>query len=317
MTKKFIGLFLFMAAFGLYSCSSNDDGATDADTAGSNIVIDGDVECCTAEEARQVYNFVQGLKNIPELNTVIDGTYNVFAYTKTGKLHTGYNEVYFVSTKRSTGNYIKNFQVTNITPLMTMGQGMAHSAPAADSVASFNKNFLAVKKGWVSFSMNSSDNGSWTLSYDVTSKGVPSKVKNVPITVDALPEGQNWIKSFKYNDETYYLSLVDPTSWTVGTNTIQAYVSKQSDPITNAFKNATETFTIDIDPRMPDMNNHTTSDNVQLTKQPDGSYSGIINVTMTGLWRIHLTVKNSNGTVVAGGDNLSDGYSSLFWDVTL
>ena len=38
---------------------------------------------------------------------------------------------------------------------------------------------------------------------------------------------------------------------------------------------------------------------------------------MTGLWRIHLTVRDSQGNVVAGGDNLSDGFSSLYWDVTI
>jgi hypothetical protein len=38
---------------------------------------------------------------------------------------------------------------------------------------------------------------------------------------------------------------------------------------------------------------------------------------MTGLWRIHLTVKDSKGNVVAGGDDLKEGFSSLYWDVTL
>lgn len=317
LREKLFGLVLIAATLGFNSCSSNDDGATEEQVAGTDIIIDGDQDCCTAGESRAVYNFLITLKNIPELNTVIDGKYNIFGYSKTGKLHTGFNEVYFISTKISTGNYIKNFQVTNITPLMTMGGGMQHSAPAADSVASFNENYLAVKKGWVSFVMPSSDNGSWTLSYDVRSKGVPSKVENAPITVDDLPSGQNWVKSFKYNNNTYYLSLVEPNSWITGTNTIKAYVSKQSNPATTAFKIADETFTIDIDPRMPDMGNHTSTGNTSLTKQSDGSYQGSINLTMTGFWRIHLTVKNSNGTVIAGGDELNDGFSSLYWDVTI
>ena len=54
-----------------------------------------------------------------------------------------------------------------------------------------------------------------------------------------------------------------------------------------------------------------------LRRQADGSYAGIVNLTMTGLWRIHLTVRDSQGNVVAGGDNLSDGFSSLYWDVTI
>jgi len=80
---------------------------------------------------------------------------------------------------------------------------------------------------------------------------------------------------------------------------------------------ATETFTVDIDPRMPDMGNHTSPNNTSLVKQADGSYLGTINLTMTGLWRIHLTVRDAQGNVVAGGDDQSDGYSSLYWDVTI
>jgi len=68
---------------------------------------------------------------------------------------------------------------------------------------------------------------------------------------------------------------------------------------------------------MPDMGNHTSPDNTALTRQDDGSHRGTINLTMTGLWRIHLTIKDAEGNIVGGGDDLSDGYSSLFWDVTL
>jgi phosphoribosylamine-glycine ligase len=75
--------------------------------------------------------------------------------------------------------------------------------------------------------------------------------------------------------------------------------------------------TIEIDPRMPDMGSHTSPDNTPLVKQKDGSYQGNINLTMTGLWRIHLTVKDTKGNIVAGGDDLKDGFSSLYWDVTL
>jgi hypothetical protein len=38
---------------------------------------------------------------------------------------------------------------------------------------------------------------------------------------------------------------------------------------------------------------------------------------MTGLWRIHFTVKDLKGNVLAGGDDLKDGFSSLYFDVTI
>lgn len=312
MTRKLIAILLVATLTGLTSCSSNDD-ASDGQTTGLDIVIDGDVDCCSAEEARQVYTFLQTVKNVPALNTVIDGKYNVFGYTRTGTFHTGYNEVYFVSTKRSTGNYIKDFHVADISPVMTMtASAMSHGTPASDSVASFNSAYLAVKKGWVSFVMNSSDDGTWTISYSATSKGESGTVKRAAITVDALPAGQDWIKSFRVSNDTYYISLVNPADWTTGTNTIQAFIAKQADPITSPFRIAPETFSVDINPQMPDMGGHSSTGNTSLTKQPDGSYQGTISLTMTGLWRIYLTVKNSNGVVVAGGDD-----RSLYLDVTI
>ncbi|MBR5643590.1 MAG: FixH family protein, partial [Salinivirgaceae bacterium] len=142
-------------------------------------------------------------------------------------------------------------------------------------------------------------------------------IEATDIVVDALPEGQIWLKNFKVDDQTYFLSLVNPTDWKTGTNEIVAYVSQKSQPITTPYALAAERFTIEIDPRMPDMGNHTSPDNTPLTRQADGSYQGTINLTMTGLWRIHLTVKDANGNIVAGGDTENDGFSSLYWDVTI
>lgn len=315
--KKVMRLFLAgIVLVGLSSCNSNDDwGGQAIDIPG--ITIDGDIDCCSAEEALQVYRFLQSVKIIPELSTVVDGQYNVFAYSQNGSFHVGYNEIFFVATKKKNGNYVKNFNVTGLTPVMLMTKmNMKHSTPVAGSVESFNDGYLAVKRGWVSFVMSSSDSGSWTLGYNVEVLNSSGSVET-GITVGALPEGQSWLKSFKVGSDTYYLSLVNPYDWQTGTNDIRAYVSKKSDPITQPYALATETFTIDIDPRMPDMGNHTSPNNTPLLKQKDGSYQGSINLTMTGLWRIHLTVKDQQGNIVAGGKDLDEGLSSLYWDVTI
>jgi hypothetical protein len=311
--KKVKGLFLVLIVAALTACNSNDDGV-EAGIEIPGITITDDIDCCSAEEALQVYNFLQTVKIVPELSTVIDGKYNVFAYTQTGSFHNGYNEIFFVATKKATGNYIKNFDITGLTPLMHMVKmDMYHSTPVGPAAVSFNKDYLAVKRTWVSFLMNTSEAGSWTLSYDALVLGKTGGIEKKDIIVNALPDGQAWLKSFKVGDATYYLSLVNPLDFKTGRNTITAYISKKSEKATVPYALAEETFTIDIDPRMPDMDNHTSVDNTSLTKQADGSYAGTINLTMTGLWRIHLTVKNSEGDVVAGGGELS----SLYWDVTL
>lgn len=312
--KKVKRLFLVLAAVALTACNSNDDGV-EAGIEIPGITITDDVDCCSAEEALQVYKFLQTVKIVPELSTEIDGKYNVFAYTRNGSFHNGYNEIYFVATKKATGNYIKNFELTNITPIMHMVKmDKYHSTPTGPAAESFDNGILAVKRSWVSFLMNTSEAGSWTLSYDALVLGKEGKVEKKDIVVNALPDGQAWLKSFKVGDDNYFLSLVNPSDWKTGTNTIKAYISKKSDPITTPYALATETFTVEIDPRMPDMGNHTSPDNTPLVKQQDGSYQGTINLTMTGLWRIHLTVKDAKGNVVAGGE---EELSSLYWDVTI
>jgi len=311
--KKVKGLFLVLVVAALTACNSNDDFGTQTIEI-PGVTIDGDIDCCSAEEALQVYRFLQTVKIIPELSTVVDDQYNIFAYSQTGSLHSGYNDIFFVATKKKTGNYIKNFDITGITPLMHMVKmDMYHSTPAGPDAASFNNGYLAVKRTWVSFLMNTSENGSWTLSYDAQVLGKTGGIEKRDIVVDALPQGQAWLKSFKVGDATYFLSLVNPLDFKTGTNTITAYVSKKSAQATVPYALAEENFTVDIDPRMPDMGNHTSPDNTSLVKQADGSYKGTINLTMTGLWRIHLTVRDAQGNIVAGGEELS----TLYWDVTI
>ena len=312
--KKVKRLFLVFAAVALTACNSNDDGV-EAGIEIPGITITDDVECCSAEEALQVYKFLQTVKIVPGLTREIDGKYNIYAYTRNGSFHNGYNEIFFVATKRSTGNYIKDFEVKNISPLMHMVKmDKYHSTPTGPAAERFDNDILAVKRSWVSFLMNTSEAGSWTLSYDALVLGKEEKIEKQDIVVDALPNGQAWLKSFKVGDDAYFLSLVNPSDWKTGTNTIKAYISKKSDPITTPYALATETFTVEIDPRMPDMGNHTSPDNTPLVKQRDGSYQGTINLTMTGLWRIHFTVKDAQGNIVAGGE---EELSSLYWDVTL
>ena len=299
------------------SCNSNDDlGKVDIEIPG--ITIDGDIDCCSAEEALQVYNFLQTVKIIPSLTTVIDDKYVVYAYSKTGSFHVGYNDIYFVATKKKNGNYVKNYDISGITPHMLMVKmNMTHSTPVSAGVESFNNDYLAVKRGWISFIMATSDAGSWTLKYDYSILGSTGTTSEAAITVDALPAGQEWVKSFKAGNDTYYVSVVNPLDWKTGKNAFTAYVSKKSTPATTPYAVAAEQYVIEIDPRMPDMGNHTSPDNEALSQQADGSYLGTVNLTMTGRWRIHLTVKDNQGNVVAGGDDLDEGYSSLYFDVTI
>ncbi|MBR6250156.1 MAG: FixH family protein [Bacteroidales bacterium] len=317
MKKLFTAL--MMSAALLSACNENDDIIDDGFT--SEITIDGDVDCCSADEARIVYNFLKNVKEVPELADTIDGTYRLHAYTSTGKLQTGFNYIYFVVTKLKNANYVKDITIENFVPLMTMNMGektMKHSTPIGGNASVIDGAPAALKRAWVSFMMPSDGEDKWAFSYDlnILSKGAETYEKE--ITVNPFADGQVWLKTFKANDNVYVLSLVEPNKWQTGTNEIKAYVSVKSSPMTNPYQLANEQFVIEQVPTMPDMGNHSSPDNTALTLQGDGSYVGSINLTMTGLWRIHLTIRDAaTNEIVAGGDEESDGFSSLFWDVTI
>ena len=98
----FKGLFTIIVVTVLVACSSNDDGVqTGIEIPG--ITITDDINCCSAEEALQVYRFLQTVKIIPELQTEIDGKYNVYAFTRTGTFHVGYNEILYLFSSSKEG----------------------------------------------------------------------------------------------------------------------------------------------------------------------------------------------------------------------
>lgn len=310
--RTYTALLLGLTLLG--ACNSNDDVLSNEFN--GEITIDGDVECCSVEEARIIYNFLKKVKEVPALGDTIDGTYRLSAYTYDGTFHTGYNDIWFVVTKLKNANYVKEYTLGNITPLMTMqmasGMTMRHSTPVGGDAAAEADVPQALKHTWISFLMATSDAGKWEVDYslDILGRGA-QEIHKTP-DVESLPSGQAWLKSFKTaGGDTYYLSLVSPDHWQTGSNAIRAYVSKKSSPATDPYLLSKEEFTIGIDPRMPDMGNHTSPDNTPLTLQDDESYLGTVNLTMTGLWRIYLTVSDSQGNIIAGGDD------SLWWDVTI
>ena len=311
---KKVAFYLIISFFSVLfftSCSSTADD--------SPVIInipDEDDECCNAEETFLAYSFLNNgyVKEITSLRDTIDGKYAVSVYSTNGKLHVGYNDLFFVVTKISNQGYVRDFSVTGITPLMTMtAMGMQHSTPTLTESAVYNEKFPAVHRIWTSFLMSSGDSGFWELSYKITTNGKSVQHQPSVITVDALGQGLAWIKSFKHNDATYYLTLVNPNAFQTGINTIQAYVSKQSTDKKVPYPLAEDKFTIEIYPSMPDMGNHTSPNNEALTLQEDGSYQGKLNLSMTGVWDIHLNVKDAEGKTIAGGEELSD----LYWTINI
>ncbi|MBQ7420653.1 MAG: FixH family protein [Prevotella sp.] len=312
--KTLTWLFALAIIFGFHSCSSSDDSPVDI-----NIPADDDEECCNDGEEYLTRVFLAKQNEVEQVSGIVSGDYIIKVYASDSEFKVGYNDVYFTVEKAKNGKHVKDFTVSNITPLMEMGNmnGMKHSTPVASSIV--KEDGVPVLHAWISFLMpsDSEKNHQWTLSFDYTIKGTSGHFDAAVIDVKPLATGHSYVKSFKYNDATYYLSLVNPARFATGVNTIQAYISKQSAEKETPYLEAGEAFTVDIYPTMPDMGNHTSPNNESLTRQSDGSYQGKLNLTMTGTWDIHLAVKAENGQIVAGTESKSGSLSELFWTISI
>ena len=301
-----LGLFWGLA---FSACSGSNEGVL------ITIPSQEDDECCSLIEESETQFFLSKLIEVTQLSQSI-GDYTIKVYSSHAELTVGYNDLYFAVEENVSGRHVKDIEFSELLPLMTMnmsGMAMQHSTPIAGGFEQVVTS--PIYHTWISLLMASDEeNGdTWELSYRYKVKDFSGVKNHLQFSVKASPAGQTILKSFKYGDTTYYLSLASVESLEVGDNVIKAYVSKQSADKKTPYALADQEFTIDIYPTMPDMGNHTSPNNEPLTLQNDGSYQGKLNLTMTGIWDIHLHVKDTSGKTVAGGELLSD----LYWTVSI
>lgn len=245
-----------------------------------------DVKVVTPEEE------VTGLNKLQEFT---QGDYTFYVYKKdTGNLVVGYNDVYIQLKNNATGKYIEDATLS-WKPLMHMTM-MSHACPYSTITKVVNTKTLY--KGYFIFIMASNDTEYWDIAYNYTNGKDTIAKATSKITVNSAT-GRVRYKSFKGADNiSYFLALVDPATPEVGTNDITAYLYKKVDMLTF---NPVENYTVEIDPRMPDMDNHTSPDNVNLTYNSGTNlYKGKLNLTMTGYWKINLIVRDASNTVLKG-----------------
>ncbi|MDR2086174.1 MAG: FixH family protein [Dysgonamonadaceae bacterium] len=119
-----------------------------------------------------------------------------------------------------------------------------------------------------------------------------------------------WIKSFTTGKTSYYLFFTSPRL-EEGINTLRAVLYLENmKPVAG--------YTIAIDPRMPDMENHSSPNNQPLEWNAEKRiYEGTLNLTMTGWWRLNLQVYDDKGNLTGGNAVEGQGSSSLYWDIEI
>jgi hypothetical protein len=264
---------------------------------------------CSKSESEEVTGTLspeQEVAGLQKIDEITQGNYTFYIFKKdTGNLVVGYNDVYIQLKNNTTGQYVQDANLT-WQPRMHMMDSLSHACPYSTISKVTNTN--TVYSGYFIFIMASDNVDYWEIKYNyVNGQDTLAQVADKPTVVQ--PTGLVRYTSFKGSDNGfYYLAMVNPTSPVVGTNSITAYLYKYIDmytfnPVTN--------YTIQIDPRMPDMVNMTSPNNLNLTYSSSSNlYAGKVNLTMTGYWKINLIVKDASGTVLKGDSITSTTTSS-------
>ncbi len=212
-------------------------------------------------------------------------------------LFVGYNPLY-VQVTNTTNNKIEEDLTVMLMPMMDMGT-MQHSAPIEQPGTA---NADGLYEGQVVFIMPSGAMGSWTLTVKLDDG---DGMKEVDLNVSVSEKSEARMLTFLGEDaaqEKLFVSLVEPAEWEVGINPFKVTVHKRE---TMMDFPAVEDLTVEIEPEMPTMG-HGSPNNVDPTHDSRGHYRGEVNFTMTGFWRVHLTLKR-------GADMVKD---DIYFDIT-
>jgi hypothetical protein len=216
------------------------------------------------------------------------GDYSLDLYAK-DTLYEGYNKLYLELKEAKTTTKINQASL-KLSPLMHM-VSKTHGAPIE------NPDELVEESGYfegaIVFIMPSNPDENWTVEVAVAVNGdYDTVLLPIPVVKNLQePKKVNIISSI---DETvYFVSLIEPSSPAVGVNDLELSVHYKQNMMSFP---PVEDLTIEIEPEMPSMD-HGSPNNVHPIHIHKGHYEGKVNFTMTGWWRIHLTIKKGDNIV--------------------
>ncbi|WP_417444380.1 hypothetical protein [Joostella sp.] len=249
---------------------------------------------CSNDDDSNDLNIIDEIEELQLVESIENDTHIIELYTETGDFETGYNNITTRILDKSTEQYVENADI-DWSPVMDM-ETMSHSCPASDVDKMDNYNTLY--NGYIVFQMTNDDGSGWTLSLDYTIDNAAYEASST-ITVNRS-ETQNVIVFSDDTSKRYVLALVEPSEPIIGVNEMVVGLYEMESMM--SFPEV-EDYTIGLDPRMPDMGNHSSPNNTDLTyTSSDEMYHGDLSLTMTGYWTLNLKVYDEDGTLLAGDD---------------
>lgn len=213
-------------------------------------------------------------------------------------LFTGYNRLYVMIYKTGTSTVIDDAHVTFETE-MTMMVGHSHSSPIENPTDETPEDGLF--SGAAVFVMPSEGNGSWTLKVHVHNhhNNLEGMVES-QVTVVSPTEEKMYSFISDVDSSMIFVSLVEPVSPEVGLNDFEIVIHHRETGMSWPFVAG---LMVEIEPEMPTMG-HGSPGNVNPVYTSIGHYKGIVNFTMPGLWRVHITVKDASGLIMNDSKHL-------------
>lgn len=226
-----------------------------------------------------------------------EGSMKVNLYSS-DSIYSQYTKLY-VEVRDSVSNDVVDDAHVELSPMMDMGT-MQHAAPFENPSSTDAVNGLFPCA--VVFQMPG-DMG-WTLDIHVHNhhSGAEGEA-SFPLVVKNPSPTRTIVMTPLNGDPRLIISYVQPTSPKVGINDFELSLHYMESMM--SFPARTD-YTVMIEPEMPSMG-HGSPNNVDPTHDANGHYKGQVNFTMTGLWRINLTIMN--GTEVVD--------STSYFEVTL
>ncbi len=255
--------------------------------------------------------------NLTKVQEFTDNSYTLSIYTESGAWNLGYTKAYFTLQDKE-GKWIEDAVLTSF-PEMNMGT-MTHSTPHSEITKVQGRPLYEAYYCFLMYSGQGS--GTWYMDFSYSVGSITGQFERVEIDVKNVfrPDGKTDRKviqslvALDQNQSRYVVTLVEPLHPKVGFNRITAYVHERKDA--NTFV-PVENFTLTLDPRMPSMENHSSPNNVDLTYQKvDQLYTGTVNFSMTGYWRLNLILLNEKEEILYGNPVTNDlETSSLYFEI--
>tara|TARA_R110002096_G_scaffold135456_2_gene287309 strand:+ start:225089 stop:225922 length:834 start_codon:yes stop_codon:yes gene_type:complete len=201
----------------------------------------------------------------------------------------GYNTVAVELFEPGTQNVIEN-AIVSFLPMMDMGT-MKHSTPFTNPAFDVD---MDAYMGSSTFIMPGGTMGSWTIAVIIDHNG---NIDTATFDIDVVEKTEAKLISFvSAADSTtkLFVALKEPSAPEIGLNNFEVMIYKRETMM--SFPAVTD-LTIEIEPEMPTMG-HGSPNNENPVHVAEGLYRGKVNFTMSGFWKVNMSISDNNGKTV-------------------